>query len=275
METRYLRVAGLKRSGNHGIMNWILGLHPGRFYFHNDHCGDFAAKELLRLTSSHLKLGETHPDYIPVNKDEEKQLVIVSFEDKNPDKVFLDDLVPHYKEYYGADNYKHVLVIRDPYNMGASRFKREPMTEHWLRYPIIKGKHEELINLWKQYAYLFLEKENDPNWLCVSYNRWFKDINYRKQLAAKLGRPFTDIGLRGSMLLSTPGKSSFETHDDTQAYDVEGRWQYFIRHPKYRMFIQDEEMRQLSKTITGFTLPGRGCKRVLKPMKSTERVIRL
>lgn len=263
MGTHYLRVAGIKRSGNHAVMNWILGHYPGTFYLHN--CSlQVNATQLIRPTSNRLHLADTHPEYIPVGKDSEKGLAIVSYEDNDPDKVFRPGREVHYKEYFGADSYNHVLILRDPYNMTASRLYREYLPNHWVRYRILDGKHEALAELWKMYARLFLEKENDPNWLCVCFNRWFKDINYRKKLSAKINKPFTDVGYRGSTW--RPGKTSFEHgYECTENYKIEDRWRNYIAHSGYRKFIEDEEMEELSRQITGFVIPD---KTPVSPLKS-------
>lgn len=261
MDTHYLRVAGMKRSGNHGIMNWILGLYPGCFYFHN-YCNNPRAKELIKPTSSHLHLGDTHPKYIPVNRDKEKQLAIVSYEDKYPHEVFLPEMEKRYTEYYNVSSYHNVIILRDPYNMGASRLRREYQPGHWMRFPIRKGQHKDLIDLWKRYARLFQEKEDDPNWLCVCYNKWFKDIEYRKKLAEKLGRPFTDVGYVGTLALA--GRSSFEKDSDTPNYKSDSRWKHYIDDPNYKEFIKDEEMQELSLAITGFVIPA---KKTITPLR--------
>lgn len=271
MDTHYFRVAGMKRSCNHGIMNWLLGLYPGRFYFHNC-CGNPNAEGFLQHSSSPIRLGQHHPDYIPVTKNGNKQIAIVSYEDFEPSKVFPEGIEKTYGSYFGASRYTNVLILRDPYNMAASRLKREYSPHHWVRYPISDGRHEDLADLWKQYARLFIKKEEDPDWLCICFNRWFKDITYRQQLAAKLMQPFTDVGFRGCG--TSAGRSSFEKHGNTRRYDMENRWKHFTGHPGYRLFIKDKELKKLSQRITGFTLPMMDSRIIIK-MKPTGNFVRL
>lgn len=60
----------------------------------------------------------------------------------------------------------------------------------------VKNKNFTLSDLWIDYAKEFLQETNylPNNKVCVNYNLWVSDVNYRREVANRLNLDFTDAG---------------------------------------------------------------------------------
>jgi len=138
-----------------------------------------------------------------------------------------------------------VLVLRDAFNTFASvRHGKRRMRNRL---------HRFYRTQWKVYAKEFLGETSylPEDTIMVSFNAWFSDADYRKELAAALGLDHVD---RGRDEVSTDGGGSSFTGRDFQnrARDmaVLERWRHFIDDPDY-IAAFDEETVELSRRIFG------------------------
>jgi hypothetical protein len=173
-----IRVIGLRRSGNHAIMNWIAGLFDGVIWYFND-CvptsDPFTNRELthhLPCLKKRLPITGDNPDVV-MHSYEDRQLTVIRDQ-------------PRISKRWNAEERFDVLILRDPFNTLASLLeisKRRPRP--WA--PITGMKFNAI---WKQYARVFSGTDNlFPNLLPISFNRWFTDIEYRRLLADTFHRP--------------------------------------------------------------------------------------
>jgi len=135
--------------------------------------------------------------------------------------------------------------------MLASRYKRNS-----LEVKSLKG-WKGLMDMWILYAkeYLGETQHLKNNKVCVNYNQWFSDANYRKQLADKLNLDFTDSGFNDVSVFG--GGSSFEKrkfHGKAENMDVLNRWQQFVDDSSYRTLFSDAVF-EYSERIFGH-IPG-------------------
>ncbi|MDY7012685.1 MAG: hypothetical protein SVX43_03635 [Cyanobacteriota bacterium] len=256
-----IRVIGIKRSGNHAIINWIAkqqtgevkhlnnllpGRNPYRFlykhypteYFRQEACGNFSQKDCL----------------------------IYSYENCKLPKVVTRGVEWKHDLYLGKSKERYdVLILRDPFNMIASAFhnhakqiKKHNKIVH--SYFKEKGTMEDLdiVELWLSYAREYLGETQYLNQkkVPVNYNAWVLDANYRKDIAEQLKLEFSDRGLED--VREQGGGSSFEgrnLHGQATKMDVLNRWKIVADDPDYRRLLDNPALFEYSERIFG-RIPG-------------------
>lgn len=218
-------VFGIRRSGNHLISDWLLHQYSDPcfqamnvqldFFYFLDHC-----ETKCSLYNCALFGIEEHP----VNA------VDIAYS-KN------------------AQDLKKVVILRDPYNLFASRIKHYTLSKA----PYFNGPFAAYN--WIDYARYFL---NPPgNTVCISYNHFIADKKYREQIIKNLGVDFdseNDKKYMNKVDSSISGGSSF----DGKRYDGAGvqmkitqRWEHYKDDVRYRALFTDE-IKSLSKEIFDF-----------------------
>ncbi|NJM97764.1 MAG: hypothetical protein HC800_11935 [Phormidesmis sp. RL_2_1] len=143
-----------------------------------------------------------------------------------------------------------VLILRDPFNLFASRLKQG--------FIATKAKRMSMVAMWLQYAKEFVGESNylTNHLVCISYNRWFVDASYRAQLAEHLGLTFSDLGRE--KVCGMGGGSSFDGTDFSgraAEMNVLNRWQKLADVPAFRQLFENEAVWHYSHQIFG-ELPG-------------------
>lgn len=245
-----LRVIGMSRSGNHAVIQWILGQARGRVCLLN--CA--AGKSNPFLTARPMGDGDSagaYANYAGFDLDTErrgvfsrKEWLIYSHEDEFLGNACGDEFDRRHDEYVGATaRRRDLLLLRDPFNLFASRRRAG--------YGTVSDR--VALAIWKQHARQFLGRthrlRHDP--LAVSYNRWVSDQTYRRRLAEALGLAFTDAGI--DTVAPCAGGSSF----DGLAYDgrasemkVFRRWEAERDNPSF-LALFDDEVLALSEQVFG------------------------
>jgi len=245
---RELRLVGLSRSGNHAIINWLLAHMEGRTCFLN--CVQPPQNPFATARESDNGQAAIC-NYQPFDLDAErrgvfsqKDWLLYSYEDCFITMVCSRCFEQRHDEFLGPSQDRTDLVIlRDPFNLFASRLRSSysgvtPLTA---------------VRIWKQHARQVLGQRKlfTQPYLAILYNRWVSDREYRQQVAAKLGLPFTDADFH--RVASTAGGSSFDgLQYDGAAHrmSVLDRWQHYIDEPAY-LNLFDEELLELSAAIFG------------------------
>ncbi len=249
---RLLHFAGLRRSGNHAIINWLKqNVNPeGSEFLHYNN---------VYSTRIPLSLQDIQDD---VHKNTNENLfVILSYEDVSlqiiptlPTVVDQDSILK--KEERDT---KTMILLRDPFNSFASRlellrrYERENIMSSIRNVP-----WQEVQELWKGYAKEYLGQTSLlSNKVLVNFNQWNKDKAYRDELLkTHFGQEINnDIGRN---TLSRDGGGSSK---DLQSYDgrasemkLEERWVDFVQDKEYRRLL-DKETFVLSEQIFGH-IPG-------------------
>lgn len=269
---RELRVVGLSRSGNHAIINWLLAQMEGRTCFLN--C--VQPQQNPFATARESDSGQAAIcNYQPFDLDRErrgefsqKDWLLYSYEDCFITMVCSRCFELRHDEFLGPSQCRtDIVIVRDPFNLFASRLRSSysgvtPLTA---------------VRIWKQHARQVLGQRKlfTQPYLAILYNRWVSDREYRQQVAAKLGLPFTDANFH--RVASTAGGSSFDgLQYDGAAHrmSVLDRWQHYIDEPAY-LNLFDDELLELSAAIFG-ELPAAGAvRRRLNPtlFRSSERKV--
>ena len=252
-----IRVAGLRRTGNHAIVSWIqeqqkiMGsiLHLNNVKI-NENPYRYKCQNLSYYFPEHKWAINQYKvqgrgNFIP------RDCLIYSYEDYPLENIFSKRFECRHDLYLGKAQQRYdLLIIRDPLNSLASRLKNNFLP--------VKSKKHNFIDLWIDYAKEYLGETNylKHNKVCVNYNRWTSDRHYRQNLAQQLQIEFTDAGI--DMVHSCGGGSSFDGKNlDGKAnqMDVNGRWKHFANDPIYLKMINNQDLLEYSHQIFG-SIPG-------------------
>ena len=244
---------GLRRTGNHAFINWLMPHIKGRRVFLNDiplryhpfrhhyrEAKRFGFDGAKKMVESDVRGRLTHKD-----------LLLYSYEDYSLEEVLSARLRQRRRVVFGpSKNYYEVLILRDPYNLIASRMQAGFITT--------KTKRKNFVDLWLEYAREFVGETHylGDNKICVNYNRWCADQDYRIALSQQFGLPFTDSGFK--KVATQGGGSSFDALDvdaESLLKKTSTRWQRFKDVPEYREAIATPGLREYSERIFGH-LPG-------------------
>ena len=231
-------LVGVRRSGNHGLLNWILGNLSGKVIHinalpHSDLTPEMYEKNSIKPDDENPR--ETGPRY-PVPDSTELEYsegewinfhhadwLILSLE-----SVKIRQLKGKIVDFSERTKCKSVLLLRDPLNNAASMYKNKRS----------RGSSDEnsqssvghVLVCWEQHAEEMTEA--DSFWTTrVLFNRWIIDRGFRDQIMADLGLTNTDSGFGK---ISGHGQSSFDQNqDDAGKLDLEGRYASMIPDPGF------------------------------------------
>ncbi|MEX0649293.1 MAG: hypothetical protein WEA56_00115 [Balneolaceae bacterium] len=251
------RFIGMSRSGNHAIINWVIHQLNGMYCFLN--CAE--PKQNPFVTARPLNEGGlTYKTNIPSfdlqreQKGEfsEKDYLLYSYEDCFLGPLSHRDFRKNRDRWIGKTSVgKNLLILRDPFNLFASRIKSNLLLGHYTHgtKPI---SPLTLKRIYKQHAAEFLGERNYlKNKVPVSFNSWASDTGYRKKLTEQLGIPFSDKGFE--KVSKVAGGSSFDgmKHSgNANRMNLHSRWKEFSAEEKYWNLF-DDELIELTRKIFG------------------------
>ena len=185
-----------------------------------------------------------------------RDCLIYSYENFPLDQIASDKFERNHDLYLGKSGIRYdLLIIRDPFNLFASRLKTSDQEPDFLS---VNSQNKTMIDLWIDYAKEYLGETNylKHNKICINYNQWFADVEYRQQIAEKLQMEFSDAGI--DRVKSFGGGSSFEGKQfdgKATSMDVLNRWQKVSDNPQYKEFFTNQEVWEYSERIFGH-IPG-------------------
>jgi len=242
-------VHGLKRSGNHAIISWLQAHEPRALFFNN-----------LIPIAPILKAKADYPPPMPFEEWLKKKFpnalsrylqlfgraMIVSLEDipllRHP---FTSIPVP----------FNNILIVRDPRNLFASRIRLGwPGDRPREVFPNEYGPDmQRVVNLWKDHAREVIgESTHLDNKICVYFDTWFSNVDYRRAVSHKSGLKFTDRGL--NQISEKGGGSSFDKtafQNRSQSMDVLNRHEQLTdpEHTLLTKILEDEEVGALGRKV--------------------------
>jgi hypothetical protein len=252
-------VWGIRRSGNHAVVGWILK-HRGLPYVHFNDIQDprdpltpggidvsgvpmwkykrgllrkiryrFFARNRSSFAGSDPSL-----DYRGLAAVPSLACRVFSYEDK---------LVADTRCASGialpGESSRSVLLLRDPFNLFASL----------LRSGYFSRDLDELPAVYLSHAEKFLSR-NDAQFVGINYNDWVQDAGYRISIARQLG-----FGTDGAAYEHVPrngGGSSFSGRNFTgKAWrmDVFGRWRHMAENEHFLRLISTPQIRAVATRI--------------------------
>lgn len=244
---RTYHIWGIRRSGNHAIIGWLLR-HVGAPFVHfndiQDPCNPLTpggvvvsgvrawrykrgllrqARQFFRSRNEAMFAGsDPSVDYEKLASLPGLACRVFSYEDK-----------PVSSARPG------VLVLRDPFNLFASLLKAGYFTR-----PL-----EELPATYASHAKEFL-RQKETGIVGVNFNEWFQSSDYRVSTARRLG--FDTDGAAYDEVPANGGGSSFSgrTHrGQASRMDVLGRWRDSAEHVDFRTLINDPRVRSAAEEI--------------------------
>jgi hypothetical protein len=133
-----------------------------------------------------------------------------------------------------------VLVLRDPFNLFASRLQCS-----WGNMALNQ------VAFWLEHASEFVGKTSYlQNKLVVSFNDWFRSEDYRRNLAEAIGRPFSDKALQNVSPWGDGSSFDGKSFDGrAQQMAVLDRWRHFQDDDRYRQLFDRPELWQLAEQV--------------------------
>lgn len=280
-----VRVLGLRRTGNHAVIHWILdrqhktalhlndvlvhkGLDPYKTLRNRITVANFPYWRCYRGSSvRHFKsliktaLGIPESFALQVKDDRviierlraaKKEHFVYSYEDLNPDDERLKEFESKHEEFIGVSRNRYeVIILRDAYNLFASLI-RSNMIGDW--------NYQSYVDLYKAYAHEFVRESEavcDVKRVYINYNKWFLDSHYRIQIARDLG--FQDGGEPYRKVTVMGRGSSFDgrqLNGLAPSMKVMERWKDMKAHPLWQEAVGDVEIQALSDRIFGAVTSG-------------------
>ena len=261
-----IRVFGLKRAGNHAIINWIAEMASKVFnepvYFLNS-CGTHKAdpfrthavrgdKKGTEIDDMFIKLpnmSRWKKDEIESIRFKQKKCLLYSYEDFDIKYLLENDFVKNREYTIGLSNYIfNIIIIRDLFNWMASVIKAQTDSG------TIPPKTDYLLRRWKIYAQYYLDKITFPpgKTIYILFNNWFSYEEYRKNIAKKLSLTYSDQALKYVGAPRGRG-SSFDgmKHEKyADQMDVLNRWKFFRNNPILFEHLDNDAI-SMSNTIFG------------------------
>jgi len=152
-------------------------------------------------------------------------------------------------------DYRRILfVLRDPFNFFASQMRHYRVkVRSGAKEPPRKELFHRLTRGWKTFAReaIGLTHILPEGSIYVSYNHWFADRAYRKQIIEDLDLDFTDAGI--NLVSKHGGGSSFDRrkyNKKAQQMNVLDRWKAFQDDRFYRGLF-DQEILEMSQDLFG------------------------
>lgn len=249
-QTRF-HVFGIRRSGHHAVMYWMFGhLESKNFWHSNDNFFPFTKIHEPTL-------------YKADKKSREYDYGFLSFEDAPAslmDVTKIDYLYkPEIEKIAGpSTRVQNIIVLRDPFNMFASRYK------YWLdsKRKLRPKDHEryngylikpERFGLWKTLAKVCLDMVRlEHPVMFINYNRWVQSEEYRRELSKRFGWEFTDR--MRDFVPREGGGSSFDGRfyaGRGSQMNVMDRWAAYKDDDFFKSLF-DDEIKNLSKSMFDF-----------------------
>lgn len=247
-------VVGLRRSGNHALLQWLLtGLGHQWVFFNNAR----PRRQLFRVaydTERHnLSCAEVEALADPTQRQRFTGQLVHSYEDFSI--AALGEWLQQQPPLFGSVEQRVcLLLLRDPYNLFASRLhaSRQATDGHaWL--PFDRYSIPWLCESWVEHALEFSGQTHHlPNLVTVSYTQFVTNPDYRQQLAQRLSITPDDTIMH--RVAPTANGSSFDgCRFDGQAEQMAlfTRWQQVREDPRYCQAVADPRLAPLAAEIFG------------------------
>jgi hypothetical protein len=218
-------VLGIKRSGNHAIINWLYKMIPDYVHINNLPHGLITEDNIVKH-----KKNTYDRNYIDKGWTDYKDNVIISLENA-PLNVTVNKImsVCHVP-------YKIIVVVRNPKNTLASI---------WKVYENRKDILETHAWMWLAYA----EELAKNTYNVIIYDKWFSDLKYRKLISARLGLVFDDSNFNNIFKHGVSSFDGYKYQNCASKMDVLHRAEYFKGDKYFNSIINNSKMSELWNKI--------------------------
>lgn len=245
-----IHALGMSRSGNHAIADWIFAQARAQKLLLN--CAEGKTNPLLSCRPLASGQGWRAEPEIDIEAEREgrfarKALLMHTYEDSWLRHAFSRELEENRERWLGPSRRRvNLLVLRDPYNLFASRLKMGcGLRSHIAR------------SMWNQHAREALGETRRLRGesLVVLYNEWVAKRTYRQEIAEFLELDFRDTGIQA--VPECGGGSSFDgTRFDgrASAMPTGERWRHFVGVERFNRLF-DSQMIKLTKRLFDMQTP--------------------
>ena len=248
-----IRIVGLRRSGNHAIINWLASHYNRKICFLNDVkpiTNPFLTFKKNTIIFNKDFYKEFNIDKEKCGKFSKKKCLMYSYEDESLKNIFHKNFKKNHDKFVGkSKKIYNIIILRDPFNMFASRFA---LNYHSRKKNFLK--EFKIRELWKSYAREYLGETDylGKNKITINYNLWFSNNNYRRSIENKLGLKPNDEKIRE--ILNFGNGSSFDGmkfNGDANKMKVLERWKILANDEIYKFILKDKQLIKYSNKIFG------------------------
>jgi len=233
-------IYALSRSGHHAFCEWVAEGIPSNVAYYNN--------AVLGWKDGNMLSAKPHPKKI-INNDLPLFVKMCSVETFDVDYFTRYNLLNFEYNLLNFDVRHHVLFIREFRNWVASVFVGGSSGKEELTKPFtdqLGNVQESTVSLWRKQARLFL---NPPNGVvCVFYDRWLSDEEYKCRISKQLGIPNLDT----PVAMSKHGGGSSFTGNNGGEFDsnVFRRYEQLRDNEEYNKILKDNpECLKLSEEL--------------------------
>jgi hypothetical protein len=228
---------GMKRSGNHCVINWICQHFDS--YIHYNNCFISNNKIYVNFEEEIIKKGK-----------EPYQIKLISFEDRP--EIINNKFNSRIEKVLEIEHKKIIILLRDAYNTYASRYMKKQNPKKGLESWNYFWTNYNDQNLWIDQAKKYLNR--DSNQININFNNWFLYKNYREKISQIFGRDHTDAGL--DIVPHQGAGSSFDGlkyNKNAQKMNILKRYKYFLKDKNFiENIVLNKEIKDLNKKIFNF-----------------------
>lgn len=233
---------GMRRFGNHAVINWILGQ---------------SGNNSVKWKGHQILCKPLDPNDIKdFQRCDYRRTVVVNYEGVSLPDINEETIIPDKASIFGAPEQEvNVVILRDLYNWLASYMR---LSDSVLSMEDGAEKIRQWVVYAKEYASI-TDYLGTINKIAISFNQWHSSQSYRRDMAEKIGIPFTDANL--NMVSHERGGSSFDKRKyDGQANNMktDKRWLRFLqerpsKHTKrYKQLIRSHpEAQKINEQLFG------------------------
>jgi hypothetical protein len=166
---------GLRRSGNHAILEWLI-----------QNMGGAGNRNVIKVNrviqcgnAAYINEANTYESHDSVNTD-------ISFCQSAFDSLIIayEDVSTNYR--LGDHNNQKIVILRDIFNLFASRYKKiVSHPEKSSYYNLAMRIDEIIVNLWKEHA--------NSDAIIILFEKWVESKEYRDLICERLRIPNHDI----------------------------------------------------------------------------------
>lgn len=245
----YFKIFGLRRSGNHAIINWIVANGESLVYFHND----LQRMGVFQIEPDYLPAFDATTHVTPARFFQNIDSAVISFENRTLDffrdqsDIYLGSL----NERFRSVTVRKIIVIREYYNFMASIYMCMLNGHDWVR---TRGGDISKTNLMSLYWRDYVERGLDPDsqFRLVDYDRWCKAPGYRNELANQLDFENRDVGVDQVSPYGL-GSSFHGVTDTAKNFAVSERWKTFADNDEFRSYLHRDVIRDQYLRLHGET----------------------
>ncbi len=235
-------VFGVKRNGNHAILNWLYKMIPDYVHLNN------LPPELITKQNfvTHLTKTKTASKNNYIDKQwtqySDKNNLIISVEN-----AVLEQIVKTVTKICTDLKLKFtiIVVLREPRNALASIWK-------------VYDKNLDILNfhqkMWISYAEELLAKKvcMYKDVVCVMYDKWFTDVDYRKAVAKKLDLKFEDSNYDKIFKHGVSSFDGYKYQNSASKMNVLNRFSFFKDDQQFKIVASDKRLAKLWVKLCSF-----------------------